>query len=86
MRGVAGVAHEVSCTCGRVGSPVRSGRTSKKEGVVMWWTVGVLAVLWVLGLITGTTLGGWIHLLIAVAVVLALVKLFGGNKGKVRTS
>ncbi len=52
----------------------------------MWWTVGVLAVLWVLGLITGTTLGGWIHLLIAVAVVLALVKLFGGNKGKVRTS
>ena len=49
----------------------------------MMYTVAVvLIVLWLLGLLTSYTLGGWIHVLLAVAVILILVKLFGGqNQG-----
>ena len=47
----------------------------------MWWTIGILSVLWFLGLITGTTLGGWIHVLIVVAAILLVVKLVNDRKG-----
>ena len=40
----------------------------------MIWTIAVvLLVLWALGLVTSYTLGGFIHLLLVVAVVLVLV-------------
>jgi len=46
----------------------------------MMYTIAViLIVLWLLGLLTGQVLGGWIHVLLAVAVILVLVKLFGGQ-------
>ena len=46
----------------------------------MMYTIAViLIVLWLLGLLTSYTLGGWIHVLLAVAVILVLVKLFGGQ-------
>jgi hypothetical protein len=37
----------------------------------------ILLVLWVLGLITSTTLGGFIHVLLVMAVVLFLFRLLG---------
>jgi uncharacterized membrane protein YtjA (UPF0391 family) len=40
----------------------------------------VLLVLWLLGLVTGTTLGGFIYILLVVAVVLFLVRLLTGRK------
>jgi uncharacterized membrane protein YtjA (UPF0391 family) len=40
----------------------------------------VLLVLWLLGLVTGTTLGGFIYILLVVAVVLFLVRLITGRK------
>lgn len=40
----------------------------------------VLLVLWLLGLVTGTTLGGFIYVLLVVAVVLFLVRLLTGRK------
>ncbi len=46
----------------------------------MMYTVAVvLIVLWLLGLLMSYTLSGWIHVLLAVAVILILVKLFGGQ-------
>ena len=39
----------------------------------------VLIVLWLLGLVTSVTLGGFIHLLLVVAIVLFLVRLIGGR-------
>lgn len=47
----------------------------------MLWTIAViLAALWVLGLVTSTTLGGFIHVLIVIAVIVVLVNLFRGKK------
>ncbi len=40
----------------------------------------VLLVLWVLGLVSSYTLGGFIHILLVVAVVMVLVNLISGNK------
>jgi hypothetical protein len=47
----------------------------------MLWTIAmVLLVLWALGLITGYTIGGFIHALIVIAVVVVLVRIISGRK------
>lgn len=40
----------------------------------------ILLVLWLLGMITGTTLGGFIYALLVIGVVLILVRLITGRK------
>jgi len=47
----------------------------------MLYTVAVvLLVLWLLGLITSTTMGGFIHALLVIAVVLVLVRIISGRR------
>ena len=46
----------------------------------MLWTIAViLIVLWALGLVSGYTMGSFIHILLVVAVVLVLVRLIQGR-------
>lgn len=40
----------------------------------------VLALLWVLGLVTSTTLGGFVHVLLVIAVVVILVRVIQGRR------
>ena len=40
----------------------------------------VLLVLWLLGLVSSYTMGGFIHILLVVAVVMVLVNLISGSK------
>ncbi len=42
--------------------------------------VVVLAVLWVLGLVTSYTLGGFIHLLLLLAVAVMLIRVIQGRR------
>lgn len=47
----------------------------------MLWTVAVvLLVLWVLGLVSSYTLGGFIHLLLILAVIAVIVQLVQGRR------
>ena len=47
----------------------------------MLWTLAViLVVLWALGLVTSYTMGGFIHILIVVAVVVVLVRVIQGRR------
>lgn len=47
----------------------------------MLWTIAViLIVLWLLGLITSYTMGGFIHILLVIAVVVILVNLIQGRR------
>jgi len=47
----------------------------------MLYTIAiVLLVLWLLGLVSSYTLGGFIHLLLAVAVIMVLFNLTSGRK------
>jgi len=47
----------------------------------MLWTIAVLLlVLWLLGLVTSYTMGGLIHLLLVIAIVVVVVRLIQGRK------
>jgi len=47
----------------------------------MLWTIAVLMlVLWAVGLVSSYTMGGLIHILLVVAVVMVLVNLIGGRR------
>ncbi len=47
----------------------------------MLWTIFViLLVLWLLGLVTSYTMGGFIHILIVVAVVVLIIQLIQGRR------
>ncbi|GAB2907894.1 lmo0937 family membrane protein [Paralcaligenes sp. KSB-10] len=47
----------------------------------MLYTIAViLIVLWLLGIVTSYTIGGFIHILIVVAIVLVLVRLISGTR------
>lgn len=47
----------------------------------MLYTIAViLIILWLLGLVTSYTMGGFIHVLLVIAVVVILVKLITGRK------
>jgi Family of unknown function (DUF5670) len=50
-------------------------------GTNMLWTIFVvLCVLWILGLVTSYTLGGFIHILLIAAVALFVFNLMQGRK------
>jgi uncharacterized membrane protein (Fun14 family) len=47
----------------------------------MLYTIAVvLIVLWLLGLVTGYTIGSFIHVLLVIAVIMILVNLLSGRK------
>jgi len=47
----------------------------------MLWTLAViLVVLWALGLVTSFTMGGFIHILLVIAIVVVLVRVIQGRR------
>ena len=47
----------------------------------MLWTIFVvLLILWLLGLVSSFTLGGFIHILLVLAVVVLLIQVIGGSR------
>jgi hypothetical protein len=47
----------------------------------MLWTIFIiLLVLWLLGMVSSYTLGGFIHVLLVVAIVIALIQLIQGRR------
>jgi len=47
----------------------------------MLWTIAVvLIILWLLGMITSTTIGGFIHVLLVIAAIVVLVQIIKGRR------
>ena len=47
----------------------------------MLWTIAViLVILWLLGLVSSYTMGGFIHILLLIAVVVVLVRVIQGRR------
>ena len=47
----------------------------------MLWTICVvLIVLWLLGFVTGTTMGGLVHVLLVIAIIVVLVRVISGRR------
>jgi len=47
----------------------------------MLWTIFViLVILWLLGLVSGYTIGGYIHFLLVLAIVVVLIRVISGRR------
>jgi len=47
----------------------------------MLWTIAVvLIILWLLGLLTSYTMGGFIHILLVIAIIVVLVRVIQGRR------
>lgn len=47
----------------------------------MLWTIAVvLLILWLLGLVTSYTLGGFIHILLVLAIIVILIRVIQGRR------
>jgi len=54
-----------------------------KEEEMLWTLFVILLVLWFLGLVSSYTLGGFIHLLLVLAVIVLIINLVSGRRGVV---
>jgi len=64
-----------------------AGRDTKQrklnlgETVMLWTIFVILLVLWLLGLVSGYTLGGFIYILLVLAIVVLIINLVSGRRG-----
>ena len=45
----------------------------------MWTIIVILLILWFLGLVSAYTFGGFIHILLVIAIILIIVRLLQGR-------
>lgn len=58
-----------------------ASRDRQKGGVIMLETIAViLLVLWLLGMVTSYTIGGFIHILLVVAIIMVLLRVIQGRR------
>jgi hypothetical protein len=56
-------------------------KTRHERKIAMLYTIAVvLIILWLLGLVTSTTMGGFIHILLVIAIVIILLRLISGRR------
>lgn len=53
---------------------------SRKDNDMLSTIAIILVILWLLGLVTSTTMGGFIHVLLVIAVVVILLRVISGRK------
>jgi len=53
----------------------------RRDTVDLLWTIAViLAVLWLLGMVSSYTMGGFLHLLLVLAIVVVLIRVIQGRR------
>ena len=56
--------------------------TSKPKEDHMLWTIAViLIIMWALGLVSSYTMGGFIHILLVIAIIVVLLNVIQGRRG-----
>ena len=55
-------------------------KASRKENIMLYTIAVVLIILWLLGLVTSSSIGGLIHILLVVAIIMILVNFISGRK------
>jgi Flp pilus assembly protein TadB len=53
---------------------------NRKEPTMLWTICVILLILWLLGLVSGYTMGGVIHILLVIAIVVVLVRVIQGRR------
>lgn len=57
-----------------------SGTTIAVPAVMLWTIAVVLIILWLLGFVSSYTMGGFIHILLVIAVIVIVIRLIQGRK------
>jgi Family of unknown function (DUF5670) len=59
---------------------IRGSRTQPRKEINMLYTIAVvLIILWLLGLVTSVTMGGLIHVLLVIAIIVILLRVISGR-------
>ena len=59
---------------------VGASRKQKEVNTMLWTIFVILLVLWLLGVVSSYTIGGFIHLLLVLALVVLLINIIGGRR------
>jgi len=65
---------------GRLKDNSDSDKEFGKKSNMLWTILVILLILWLLGLLTGYTMGGVIHILLVIAIIVLVVRLIQGRK------
>jgi hypothetical protein len=63
-----------------VGTDKEARIGSRRRRTMLWTIFVILLVLWLLGLVTSYTVGGFIHILLVLAVVVLVIQLLQGRR------
>ena len=61
-------------------SGARTSRVIAKERIMLWTIAVVLIVLWAVGLVSAYTMGGFIHVLLVLAVIALILQIIQGRR------
>ena len=54
--------------------------SSREEDAMLWTIFVVLMLMWLLGMVTSYTLGGFIHILLLLAIAAVLIRVIQGRR------
>jgi nicotinamide riboside transporter PnuC len=52
------------------------------EAYMLWTIAVIMIILWALGLVSSYTLGGFIHVLLVLAIIVVLLNIIQGRRGR----
>jgi hypothetical protein len=55
-------------------------RQFQETNTMLWTITIILFILWVVGLVSSYTLGGWIHILLVLAIIVLIFNLLSGRR------
>jgi hypothetical protein len=63
-----------------LGRDVKTKSAPKEETHMLWTIFVILLILWLLGVVSGYAIGGFIHILLVIALVVLLINIIGGRR------
>jgi hypothetical protein len=60
--------------------PHQKKQTSERTNLMLMTIAIILIVLWALGLVTSASLGGFIHILLVLAIIMILIRVIQGRR------
>jgi hypothetical protein len=56
------------------------GETPHHEAIMLWTVLSILLILWLVGIVSAYTFGGFIHVLLALAVAVVLMRVMQSQR------
>src|ERR1039457_3784459 len=72
--------HTLKIGRGHAWVPIQRGPVCRQRNIMLYTIAVVLIILWLLGLVTSYTMGGVIHVLLVIALVMVLVNFISGRR------